>query len=249
MKFPPMYNKLVALDRVAHRNLHLKQETGTLKNAAQLNSVFLNMVEFGDACREFPIVFVRGGEGANGKPAPLAPLAVMGLTNGENLFIKDGTWQVDYAPAYLRRYPFAMARMEGSNAQEAQLAVCIDDTWEGFSSTEGRRLFDDNGEPTELAKELLTFLENFEQESERTQAACNELEAAGILEEMRFEAQFGDGPKLEVNGFLAVSAEKLAALPDDKVLALHRNGLLHLIELHRVSMSNMSRLAAKRNKV
>lgn len=247
MKLPPMYRNMVALDRVQHRDVLVNPDASALDAAASLNSVFLNMVEFADACREFPIVFVRGGEPKDGKPAPLAPLAVLGLTPGENLFIADGKWTADYAPAYVRRYPFCMARIDGNNG-ESQLAVCIDDTWSGFSKTEGRRLFDEQSEPTEYAKELLTFLENFEQESERTQLACNELEAAGILEEMRFEAQIGDGPKLEVNGFLAVNAEKLAALPDEKVLAFHRNGLLQLIEMHRLSLANMGRLAAKRNK-
>jgi hypothetical protein len=47
---------------------------------------------------------------------------------------------------------------------------------------------------------------------------------------------------------LAVNAEKLQALPDDKVVELHRNGLLQLLEMHRLSLSNMGRLAAKRNK-
>jgi hypothetical protein len=48
---------------------------------------------------------------------------------------------------------------------------------------------------------------------------------------------------------LAVNYEKMMALPDDKVLAFHRNGLLQLIEMHRLSLANMSRFAAKRNKV
>ncbi len=246
MKFPPMYRSMIALDTVQHRELRVNQAAATLDNAKDLNAVFLNVVEFADACREFPIVFVRTGEGKDGKPAPVAPLAVLGMNQGENLFLKDGQWQGEYAPAYLRRYPFCMARLE---AGSERLAVCVDDTWAGFSTTEGERLFDDKGEPTEFTKGLVTFLESFETESERTQQACNELDEAGVFEEMRFEAQVGDGPKIEVTGFLAVNHEKLMALSDEKVLAFHRSGLLQLIEMHRLSLANMSRLAAKRNKL
>lgn len=248
MNFPPMYKNLVALDTVRHRQLRMKPNTPTLDPARDQNSMYLNVAEFGEAAHEYPIVFVRTSESQPGGAPVLAPVAVFGLVQGENLFIEGERWLGTYAPAYLRRYPFAMARMEGSPADKAQLAVCMDDSWPGFSDSEGDRLFDDEGKPTELAKSLLSFLETFEAESERTQQACKELAASGILEDMRFEAQFGEGaPKVEVTGFLAVNNEKLAALPDEQVLAWHRNGLMTLIELHRFSMANMGRLAAKRN--
>lgn len=243
MKFPPMYRSMVALDRVAHKGLKMRTDYALLNQAAGLNSVFLNAVEFADSCREFPIVFVRTGEAKDGKPAPLAPLAVLGLSAGENLFLKDGRWTGEYAPAYLRRYPFAMARVgEGSD----QVAVCFDEQWEAFSD-EGQPLFDDKGEATELLNNLVQFLDSFEAELERTRQACQYLDEVGVLEPMRFEAQMAGGKKVEVDGFLALSNEKMQQLPDDKVLEMHKSGLLQLLEMHRLSLSNMGRLAAKRN--
>jgi SapC len=248
MKFPPMYRSMVPLDRVAHRNLRMRTDWSSVAQARGLNSVFLNAVEFAEACREFPVVFVRTGEAQGGKPAPLAPLAVMGLLNGENLFIDaEGRFSGEYAPAYLRRYPFAMARLEDGNDQ---LAMCIDEQWEAFSQdpTVGERLFDDQGEPSQLLKNLLQFIETYESEVERTRQVCQLLDDAGVLEPMRFEAEIQGQPKVEVEGFLAVNHEKLMQLPDAKVLELHRAGLLQLLEMHRLSLSNMGRLANKRTK-
>lgn len=243
MKYPPMYRSMVALDRAAHRDLKMRTDYALISQAAGLNSVFLNAVEFADSCREFPIVFIRSGEGRDGKPAPLAPLAVLGLTAGENLFLKDGRWTADYAPAYLRRYPFSMARVnEGSD----ELAVCFDEQWEAFSP-EGERLFNDQGEPTELLQNLVKFLESFETEVERTRQICQVLDDAGVLEPMRFEAEIEGQPKVEVEGFLALSHEKLQQLPDAKVVELHRAGLLQLLEMHRLSLGNMGRLARQRS--
>ena len=243
MKFPPMYRSLVALDRVQHRNLRVRSDVGGLSQAAELNSVFLNVIEFADSCREYPIVFVRAGEAKDGKPAPLMPLAVLGLKQGENLFLKaDGQWDAEYAPAYVRRYPFAMAGVDGGD----QVAVCMDEQWEGFSTTEGQALFDDKGEPTEFTKSALQFLDNYEAETQRTRALCEMLDEADILEGMRFEAQLPNGEKIEVEGFLAVNEEKFAKLDDKVVLDWHRRGVLQVIEMHRMSMSNMRRLAAKR---
>lgn len=243
MKFPPMYRSMVALDRVTHKTLKMRTDHALLTQAGGLNSVFLNAVEFADSCREFPIVFVRTGEAKDGKPAPLAPLAVLGLTAGENLFLKDGRWTADYAPAYLRRYPFAMARVDETSDQ---IAVCFDEQWEAFAD-DGQPLFTEAGEPTELLQNLVKFLEAFEGEVERTRQACQLLDDAGVLEPMRFQAEMEDGKKVEVDGFMAVNQDKLRDLPDAKVLELHKNGLLQLLEMHRLSLTNMGRLASRRN--
>lgn len=241
MSNPPMYGELAPLDREAHKNLKLDTAKPVVSRVADQNSVFLAAVEFGDACKEFPIVFVRAGEpGADGKP-PVAPLAVLGLKAGSNLFVNGDKWDANYVPAYVRRYPFAMARLDG-NANN--LAVCFDSKWEGFGETTGEALFN-NGEPTEFLLNARTFLENFEQEAERTRLICNLLVEMDLLQDMRFEATLPNGEKLDVEGFLALDEKKYSELADDKVLQLHRNGLIGLIELHRLSMGNMNRLAAR----
>jgi len=240
MSNPPMYGELAPLDREAHKNLKLDTAKAVVSCVADQNSVFLAAIEFGDACKEFPIVFVRAGEGAEGKPQ-IAPLAVLGLKQGSNLFVEGDKWTANYVPAYVRRYPFAMARLDG-NANN--LAVCYDSKWVGFNEETGEALFN-NGEPTEFLLNARTFLENFEQEAERTRLICNLLVELDLLQDMRFEATLPGGEKIDVEGFLAVDEKKYSELPDDKVLQLHRNGLIALIEMHRLSMTNMNRLAAR----
>jgi len=235
-----MYGELAPLDREAHKNLKLDTAKAVVGQIADQNSVFLAAVEFADACREYPIVFVRAGEGADGKPQ-VAPLAVLGLKPGSNLFIDGDKWTGNYVPAYVRRYPFAMARLDG-NANT--LAVCIDSKWPGFNEATGEALFKD-GEPTEFLQNARAFLENYEQEAERTRLICNLLVELDLLLDMRFEATLPGGEKIDVEGFLAVDEKKYSELPDDKVLHLHRNGLIALIEMHRLSMTNMNRLAAR----
>jgi len=135
-----------------------------------------------------------------------------------------------------------MARIEDNSDQ---IAICFDNDWPGFSETEGTSLFAADGQPTEFLLNCKTFLENFEQEAERTRLVCAQLVELELLRDMRFDATLPNGEKLEVDGFMAVDEEKLAALPDDQVLSLFRSGLLSLLEMHRVSMGNMNRLAAK----
>jgi len=67
----------------------------------------LSLAEFGPASRDYPIVFVSADEGKT-----FNAVAVLGLQSMQNLFIlTDGTWDRRvYLPAYVRRYPFCMAR-------------------------------------------------------------------------------------------------------------------------------------------
>lgn len=241
MSNPPMYSNLVALDREQHKKLRLATNKSSLERITPLNSLFIAMAEFAEASRDFPVVFVRVGAAAEGQRPAIAPLAVFGLKQGSNLFVQDGQWTGRYMPAYIRRYPFAMARISDTSDD---MAMCIDQGWEGLSETEGDLLFKEDGQPTELLENAKTFVEDFEREAERTRQGCQILQDLDLFQDMRFEATLPNGEKLDVDGFMTINEKKLAELPDDKVLELFRNGLLELITIHRVSLGHMSRLAA-----
>ncbi len=241
MSNPPMYGELLPLDRDVHKNLKLDTNQSVVSRVADQNSVFLAAVEFGDACKEYPIVFVRAGQPSPDGKQAVAPLAVLGLKSGSNLFVEGDKWTGNYVPAYVRRYPFVMARLDESSNN---MAVCYDTKWAAFNETTGEALFKD-GQPTEFLMNAKAFLENFEQEAERTRLICDLLVELDLLQDMRFEATLTNDEKLDVEGFMALDEKKYAELPDDKVLQLHRNGLIALIEMHRLSLTNMNRLVGK----
>ena len=54
--------------------------------AAGLNALFVAGAEFGDVCREYPILFVRAGNDEQGR-AVVAPIAALGLAQNENLYL------------------------------------------------------------------------------------------------------------------------------------------------------------------
>ena len=56
-----LYKKVEPLDRVQHRALRMRTAFSDLGNTAQMNAMFITAAEFADACREYPIVFVRAG--------------------------------------------------------------------------------------------------------------------------------------------------------------------------------------------
>lgn len=232
------YKNVVPLDRVQHKALRVRTGFNALKRSAKMNAAFVTAVEFPDVCREYPIVFVRAGKDEQSGKDHIAPMAVLGLTQEENLYLQaDGSWRSPYIPAYFRRYPFAMMAL---GAQ--QVALAIDRDWEAFSETEGEPLFTDKGEPAQWLQDAQRFSENYEQEVHRTRLFCAELRDADMLQDMRFDATLPDGNTLAVEGFLAIDEKKLAELPDAKIVEWHRNGILGLIHAQQISMGLMRRL-------
>jgi hypothetical protein len=79
------------------------------------NAVPISYTEFAPACRDYPIVFTSS-DGKSG----FSPVAVTGLSAGENLFSVEGHWVPGvYVPAYVVAEPRAAARRvrEGPRAQ------------------------------------------------------------------------------------------------------------------------------------
>ena len=95
---------------------------------------------------------------------------------------------------------------------------------------------------SDLGKRVSEQLQNYEVEVQRTRNVCARFHELGLLDPMRFDLTATDGRSFAVDGFMAINEEKYRALPDDKVLELHRNGLLALLHAHMISMRNMQRL-------
>lgn len=238
---PNLFAQPQALDRVQHRSLRLKSGATRYDRTAGMNALFITAVEFGDVCREYPIVFVDAGTAADGQ-REIAPMAVLGLQPGENLMLRpDGSWGARYTPALLRGYPFGIAPIGADN-----YAVCVDAGAGGLAADEGERLFDDAGEPTALLTERRQFVEEVEREAQRTRLFGRRLLELDLLRSMRFDATLPDGQKLSVDGFLALDEEKLNALPDATVIDLHKSGVLALLHAHQISLGMMRALVEQR---
>lgn len=235
---PQLHRQPVALDRTAHSNLRLDLPAEQdLSFSAQLNGMFVAAGEFPDACREFGVVFVRTGGTVDGEPE-YAPIAVLGLEQNQNLYLKDGrTWRADYVPVLLRTYPFCIGRMN-----DEKFAVCLDMAWAGVNEEKGVPMFTPEGQPTEMMAKTIQQLELLEGEIQRTRQVCSTLAKLGVMKSMRFDATTASGRKHSVDGFYTVDADVMQALPDATVGELHRSGVLGLVQLHWASMNGMRRL-------
>ncbi|MGZ5154810.1 MAG: SapC family protein [Caldimonas sp.] len=238
---PSLYHRSIPLDPALHRERKIVP-LSDFSIARDLHAVFVTATEFPQAALEFPIVFVETGRhDPAGRPV-MSPVALLGLSHGENLHVEGSRWDARYIPAYIRRYPFSTAAMPGASG----INVLVDEAWGGFSDHAGDPLFDAGGAPAPALKRAMDFLERFELETERTRAFCERLVMLGVLKEMKADATLPNGQTLSVDGFHAIDEDKLHALPDATVLELWRTGLLMLMQVHLMSIANIRHLVNKK---
>jgi hypothetical protein len=221
-----------------HGKLGVKRMDGPFKFAAKGHAVPLTVGEFQLAAVSGPIIFVGDDK---------LPLAVMGLNSGENLFIReDGAFEPGvYVPAYIRRYPFVFA----DDKAQKQMVLCVDRAADFVVEGGDMPFFDDKGQPSEYTKSCIEFCNNFEMERQRTQSFVQLLKDLDLFEPRTatFTPNNPDGTTGQpqtIAEFFAISEEKLAKIPAEKLAELRDNGALPQIYAHLLSLVGWDRLIA-----
>ena len=231
-QLPLFYSGLAPLSSQLHPSHGLKPR-GDLGFTRGTHAIPVTVDEFPLVQRNFPIVF---GVGENP-----APLALVGLQEGENLYLgADDQWETGvYVPAFVRRYPFMLARL----APESQeLSLCFDDTAGIVVENEGEKLFDGT-DPTDTTKAILQFCEQFEQAVMRTRSFMEELTKLDLLMDGEVTIQRdGLAQPAVYRGFRMVDEQKLQNLRGDQARKMVQSGLMGLIYAHLFSLSLISPL-------
>lgn len=232
---PPLYASLVPLAAEIHGDLRLREERDW-GFAARATAVPLACDEFAQAMRDHPIVIAPG-------PSPM-PVALLGLGEGRNERVKaDGRWSGGYVPAALRRHPFALLR-EAEGSERAVLCADLASLQITTRPEEGRPLFEE-GAPAEALRGALDFCTRYEEAMARTRALMAELSALELFDEVTAMLTRPSG-RARVEGFSAVSEERLRALPDETLAGLARRGVTTLLAAHHFSMAGLAALGGAR---
>ena len=234
---PLFYKSIVPLSLEQHGNFGVDQRT-KLEFTRNVHAVPVVTDEFAQVHRHYPIVFTT-----NEQPTPLA---LLGLKEGENLYLNDdGTWRENvYIPAYIRRYPFMLARP----APDADtLTLCFDETSPEIGP-EGTQKFFENNDKSQVTTNVLNFCEEFEKSLQRTQFFCKELVEHGLLMdgEVSIQQTASSAPSV-YRGFRMANEEKLREMRGDQARKLVQNGALPLIYAHLFSVSIIREVFARAN--
>lgn len=201
------------------------------------NAIPISHTEFQPVARHYPIVFTSG-DGKTG----FAPVAVLGLSAGENLFCVDSRWAPGvYVPAYVRRYPFCMARVNVNKVEQKDRLICIE---KAHIAEDGEAMFDDKGEASQKWQDLERLLGEYEADLERSREMCAILSDYGLLEPFTMQATpKAEGAKpLQMTGMFRVAEKKIEDLNSAQLKNLVRKGILPRIYMHLLSLENFARL-------
>lgn len=224
---PLMYQDLQPLTSVEHRTWKTRS-TDDAPFLSKMHAIPLLVDEFVSAQRYFPIVFSLGDN-------PV-PLALMGLNEGVNVFVneKGALLNPTYVPAYIRRYPFMLARVD---TESESLSLCFDPK-SGLVGDfeEGNTLFDGD-KPSATTQNIMKFCEEFEIAAQRTNAFMDDLNKSGLLIDGEVTIQPNEQSQPSIyRGFKMVDEEKLRNLKGDELRKFNQNGMLPLILAHIFSL-------------
>jgi hypothetical protein len=228
---PLFYEGLEPLNLTQHGKMKVRA-VPDLSAMAGAHAVPITVDEFMLVQRHCPIVFSVGED-------PI-PMALMGLNEGVNVFLGEDGRVRDaqiYVPAYMRRYPFLLARLR-PDADE--LSLCFDPSANAVGEFEdGEPLFDGD-QPSEATKAILQFCEQFEAAGQRTTAFMEDLKKSDLLMEgeVAIQPEGAEQPFI-YRGFRMVDEEKLRELRGDELRKMNQNGMLPILYAHLFSLSQM----------
>ena len=234
---PLFYKKPVPLDNQAHADMGLRADFG-FEFTKGVNAVPVNLIEMPQICHFYPIAFSPDDSAT--------PVAILGLRNNENLYLKDdGGWEEAYIPAYIRRYPFIFSEV----ADSEQLTLCVDQDDAILEKGGERQFFGADGQPTDLTNNALEFCKSYHGAAQQTVEFGKALIAHDLLVMREAQINVANNQKINFSGFKIIDEEKLAKLDDKAFLELRQKGFLPFIYAHLFSGSQWQRLSHMLNQI
>lgn len=220
---------------------HGRKKIKTIQNfdfAKDINMASIMVHEFSRASSTYPIVFVE-----DKRKDQFKPVVLLGLEDGENLFIQDDKWQASYIPAIIRRYPFALA----ATGEEGRFTVCIDEQSDLLTDLDGQALFNDNGEPAEPLERVKRYLAELQQMDRFTEDFCKYLSEKNMFAPLNMRIRLGNEMR-NVTGAYIVNEERFNALSDETFIEMRSKKYVPVVYAHLSSLSQIERLLGFKGK-
>ncbi|HXP64658.1 MAG TPA: SapC family protein [Steroidobacteraceae bacterium] len=223
--------RIVVLNSLAHRTVRVQAEAAA-KFGDNQRFVQVVVTEFSLLVTHYPILFSKDTD-----TGAFFCGAMLGIDEGENLFLKDGSGHDGYRPLNLQRAPFFVSGDE--------LAIDLDHP--RVCADMGQALFNERGEATPYLESIKAAFQQLKPGIEMTKRFTETLLRLDLLEPVDIVLGFDDGSKRTLVDLYTVNQDLLRQLPDASVIELFRRGYLQLIYLLIASLKQIPVLAKKKN--
>lgn len=219
----------VPLDKEKHKDMKVAVKT-PFKYAANTHLAAASIKEFAQLASCMPVVFIQ-----DPKSERYHVVAMLGMEQGQNLYVEDDKWLAPHVPMNIMRYPFDV-RPDGD-----KLGLYIDENSE-LINDDGQALFTEAGEATELLKNRQQFLADLANSEMMTQNFVKKVTELDLLDPFQIRLAYSDGKQRNVTGMMSINEKKLLELDDAQIVELHKAGFLGAIYAMMMSLGQLNRL-------
>ena len=227
-----------ALNKDTHQNIKIKPGV-LVQSIAEQHMVPVSLSEFEHINADLPVVYVK-----NSQTGEFESVAVTGLQAGENLWMENGGWQLDYIPQVVKRHPLALSAKPDN---DEQLFVVIDENSELVDESTGDALFTEDGEESDYLKARTDALVRYHEDTMHGKILVQMLEEFGLLEPMQIKLTINDEP-LVLNGIYMVDRKRMQSLSQEKLNSLNEKGYLLPVYAHLTSINRFEALVQKKSR-
>lgn len=218
------------LNNITHKDLRVITRRGAEFGDAVM-SCLATPDEFRNLQAHYPIVFQKNSEGQ------FQPLALLGLQDGQNLFLGTDDWNKQYIPLALQREPFLIG------VADDELRMLVDMASPRISQgAEGEAVFLPQGGNTDFLEHTNSVLKTLHEGLQATPEFVQALLAHDLLESFVLDVERSDGTHGRLVGMYTIFEERLAALDAKAIALLHEADYLQPIYMAIASMSNFHKL-------
>jgi hypothetical protein len=217
--------KHVLLNNIEHRDLRIANFP-SVQFGDNVNFALLVPTELKAAQHFYPIFIQK-----DSTTGQFFFSALLGFQEGENLFLEDSGWTVDYIPLSVLRLPFLIGHQSYVEGGEKKLkrVINLDVDSARINHPQGMRVFDEEGKSTEYLNSVADVLENLHVGLIEADQLIARLVEYNLLEVFTLKITFNDHKKYEIPDMYTINEDVLRSLPDSQVVALHRDGTLERI--------------------
>ena len=231
---------LVTVDSQAHRDLRVSRHTSP--QIAQVDAVSVVPREFQRLVAHYPIFFTKSA--ASGR---FEPMVLLGFQKKENLFFVEDRWDVAYVPLQMQRQPFSLKPRPGE--AQGSVDIAIDMSSSQVQAGEGERLFHADGQPSRYLQNMTSILTALVNGANEGYAFTGRLAELNLLEPVKINVEFVDHSEAKLEGLYWIAPAVLKALPAAQLAELRDREFLEWLYFQVASVSHMSSLVARKNKL
>ena len=228
----------VPLNKVVHAQTRVISRRGADFDSTHICPVMPR--EFGRLITHYPIVLTRDGGSDSYNFC-----ALLGFTEGENLFLQGDHWDTDYIPLEFLRGPFHAGVSEAVPEGPGTVYIDMDDP--RVQELEGENLFEADGTPSNYLQGIDQVLSELLAGVRQTRALVTMLEKYHLIEPVTMKAAFQDGKTLDVRGLFSVHDDAVRTLSEAAVLEFHSAGYLPHLYIQQASTAHLGTLIGRRN--